>query len=214
MFTKFLRAAGMSIAALAILAPIARAQDEAPPPPAAQPAVVIQTVEDQFMYQLLTAPKDGDRKHAAKELARMGMAKSLSALDYAAVNDNDGGVRKAARHSAQQVRARIVAVQMISAPPPPVVVQAPPAPVVAAPPAESVVVPPPPVVIAPAPAPVYVEPAPVYVEPGPTVIVVPQHHFFYYGPSYWHGYYGRGYWHGGYYRGYNHGWGVGVRIRH
>lgn len=176
MFTSLLRLASLSVAAVALMAPVARAQDEVtvPPPPAAAPVQVL-TVEDRFITQLLTARDDDDREHAAKELGKIGSAKSVTALDYAAVNDDDGGVRKNARKAGEKVRNRLVAEQIIAAPPPQVIVQAPrPAPVYVSPPP-----PPPPVIVEP--APVYVTPPPVYYYPAPRYYVAPRPHYYYYG---------------------------------
>jgi hypothetical protein len=180
---SFLPLAAFSIAAVAMIAPAARAYEENVPPPPPQP-VQVQTVEDQLIYKLLTARHDDDREHAAKTLAKLGTAKSLTALDYAAVNDSDRGVRKNARKAGEQVRSRVVAEQIIAAPPPPVVIAPPPQP-----------------------APVIVAPPPTVVEPGPPVVVVPRYYYYSY-PHYYH-YYG-----GHYYQGGPHRFGFGFSYRH
>ena len=80
---------------------------------------------DRLITQLLVARDDDDREEAAEDLGRIGGAKALRALDYAAANDEDRGVRRDARKAAERIRARLLARQIIREDAPTVVIQQP-----------------------------------------------------------------------------------------
>jgi hypothetical protein len=82
-----------------------------------QTAQTVQTVQlvspaEMWITTLLTDKDRGDRKDAAKKLGDFGGSRALTALEYAAANDKDHGVRKESQKAAERVRARILAAQL------------------------------------------------------------------------------------------------------
>jgi len=84
-----------------------------------------QTKIDRLINELLVARDDDDREDAAEDLGKVGGAKALKALDYAAANDPDRGVRREAEKAAERIRARLLANKLTGCRPRVVVVEQP-----------------------------------------------------------------------------------------
>ena len=166
MTTSAFRWIALSVAAITLALPAAAKADDA-----VVQTRVIQTVEDSLIYQLLTADDDDDREEAAEKLGKIGTARSLEALDYAAQNDEEDDVRKDARKAAEKVRGRVLAGQIIEQEQPRIEVE------VQRPTQRIIVQAPPRIIIEQAPPPVII-----YRDPAPRRVIVlpPRHHYYYY----------------------------------